>query len=109
MVYEGRFGGARSNAVGVARRACSHAWNSGKRAVIAKGVAVVALRHARFLRMCFVPELQRLLLLKVECPRKYNPSNQQRNRKPKSEDETVPCKHHSSESSASQPLLEKNS
>src|SRR5271157_1660845 len=79
-VYQGCFRLARAHLLGMAAGASLHRRNSGKRAVIAKRMALAAFRHPRFLRMRLVPELERLWLLHVEHARKRDPPGQQRYR-----------------------------
>src|ERR1700687_9645 len=104
VVDQGRLGLAFSNSFGVATGAFFHRRNSGKDAVLAKGVAFLAIRDAGFLRVCLVTNLEGWLPLHIEHQRENTPPGYQRGGKPESEDETVPAHVHPS---TIQPRLEK--
>jgi hypothetical protein len=104
VVDQGRLGFAVSNSFGVASGALLHRGDSGENAVLAKGVAFLAIRDARFFRVRLVMKLDWLLPLHIEHAREHDPPGYQRGGKPKSEDETIPRHAHPS---TIQPRLEK--
>src|ERR1700758_2609366 len=104
VVDQGRFGLAFANPFGVATSAFFHCWDSGKGAVLAKSVALLAIRDAGFFRVRLVAKLDRLVPLHIEHAGKDNPPGYQRYGNPESEDETVSAHAHPS---TIQPRLEK--
>ena len=88
-VHQDGFGLALANALGMASRTFLHCWKSGKGAVLADGMALGAVGDAGFFRVCLVKEIERLMLLRIEHARKYDPSDEQRDRHTESEDESV--------------------
>ena len=67
-------------------------------------MALTAFCDTGFFRVRLMKELEGLMPLHVERARKRNPTGQQRDRKPKSEDNRGPCRSHSS---TVQPFVEK--
>src|ERR1017187_460275 len=104
VLYESCLGLTLANPFGVASGAFLHRGNSGERSVFAKSVALTTIRDAGFFRVRLVTELEWLLFLHVECPRKPDPPRHQRDGKPKSEDQSIPRDPHSS---TAHPRLEK--
>src|SRR5579859_1868757 len=78
--------------------------NSGKGAVVAKCVALVALRDAGLFSVRLVEEIERLMFLHIQQARKYKPSREQCNCQPESEDNRVARQLHCS---ITQSVLEK--
>ena len=74
-VNENRFSLTLTHALGVAAAALLHWGEPGESSVFAYGVALATIGHARFLRVCFVQKIQRLVFLRVEHPRKNEPAD----------------------------------
>src|SRR5690348_15811692 len=96
VIYQGGHGGSIADSRQVTSGTHLHGRKSGKSAVVAKCVALAALRDARLFLMRIVEEIERLMLLHIEDPREHKPPGEQCNCQAESEDDRVPRQLHCS-------------